>query len=81
VRGDAVRQGEEALEPRVLAAAVVGQVLEALGVAERGADGDDQDVDQPVLDPARVARVLDGAELGDQGVEHGLPLRRERPSV
>src|SRR4051812_25318086 len=81
VRGDAVRQGEEAPEPGLLAAAAVGHVLEALGLTEHRADGDDQDVDQPVLDPARVARVLDGSESGDQGVEHGLPRCRERPSV
>jgi hypothetical protein len=63
-----------------LAAAVEGDVLEALGLAEDGADRDHQDVDEPMLDLPPAARVLDGLQLGDQGFEHGLPLRRERPS-
>ena len=80
VRGDAVRQREEALQPLPLAAAVEGDVLEALRLAEHGADRDHQDVEQPVLYLPPAARVLDRRQLGDQGFEHGLPLPRERPS-
>jgi hypothetical protein len=70
VRGDAIGQGEELLEPALLAAAVVGHVLEALRLADDGADGDDQDVDQPTLDLAGVARIRDGLELLDQLLDH-----------
>ena len=81
MRGDAVRQREETPQPVLLAAAVEGDVLEALGLAEHGADRDHQDVDQPMLDLPFAARVLDDFQLGDQGFKHGLPLRRERPSL
>jgi hypothetical protein len=56
----------------VLAAAVERDVLEALRLAEHGADRDHQKVEQPVLDLPLATRVLDRRELGDQGVEHGL---------
>jgi hypothetical protein len=74
VRGNAARQLEEVLQPVLLAAAVEGDVLEALGLAEDGADGDDQDVDQLVLDPPGAARVLKLGKLGDQRLEHGFLL-------
>ena len=48
-RGNAAGQLEEAFQPVPLAAAVESDVLEALGLADEGADGDDQDVDQLVL--------------------------------
>ena len=50
-------------------------------LAEHGADRDHQDVDEPMLDLPPAARVLDGFQFGDQGFKHGLPLRRERPSL
>jgi hypothetical protein len=81
VRGDAVRQREETFEPLVLTAAVEGDVLEAFGLAEHSTDCDHQDVEQLVLDLPFTARVLNRFELGEQGFEHGLPLRRERPSL
>jgi hypothetical protein len=80
VRGDAVRQREETTEPVALAAAVEGDVLEALGLAEHGADRDHEAVEQAVLDPPLPARVLDRRELGDQGFEHGLPSVRKGPA-
>jgi len=80
VRGDAVRQGQELGQPGTLAAAVVGDVLEALGLAEHGADRDHQDVEQPVLDLPLATRVVEGLELGDQGFEHGLPSVRKGPA-
>jgi hypothetical protein len=81
VRGDAIRQREEALEPVPLAAAVQRDVLEALGLAEHGADRDHQDIEQLVLDPPLAAWILDRRELGGKGFEHGLPLLRERPGL
>src|SRR5215208_1756922 len=73
VRGDAVRQGQEPGQPLVLAAAVERDVLEALRLAEHGADRDHQNVEQPVLDLPLAARVLDRLERGNQGFQHGLP--------
>ena len=81
VRGDAVRQLEEALQPVLLAAAVEGDVLEALGLADHGADRDHQDVEQPCSTFQSQRGSSIGLELGDQGFEHGLPLRREGPSL
>jgi hypothetical protein len=57
----------------VLAAAVERDVLEALRLAEHGADRDHQNVEQPVLDLPLAARVLDRLERSDQGFQHGLP--------
>jgi hypothetical protein len=73
VRGDAVRQLEEALQPPPLAAAVQRDVLEALGLAQGRAHRDHQDVEQPVLDLPFAAGILDRLERADQGFQHGLP--------
>ena len=42
--GDAVGQFKEGAQPRLLGVAEEFHVLEALGSAEQGADGDEQDV-------------------------------------
>jgi hypothetical protein len=34
-----------------------------------------------MLDLPPAARVLDDFQFGEQGFKHGLPLRRERPSL
>ena len=81
VRGDAVRQREEASQPVLLATAIERDVLKALGLADHGADRDHQDVDQPVLDLPITTRILNRLELVDQRFEHGLPLRREGTSL
>jgi hypothetical protein len=65
VRGDAVRQLKEALEPVALAAAVQRDVLEALSLADHGTDRDHEDVEQSVLNLPLATRVLDRPELGD----------------
>ena len=44
VAGDAVGQFKEGAQPRLLGVAEEFHVLEALGSAEQGADGDEQDV-------------------------------------
>jgi hypothetical protein len=73
-------QAAEALQPVPLAAAVEGDVLEALGLADHGADRDHQHVDQLVLDPPVAAWVLDLGELANQRLKHGsLPSRGEKP--
>src|SRR3954466_2348392 len=78
VRGNAARQLEEALQPVPFATAVKGDVLEALGLAEHGADRDHQDVEQLVLDPPVAAWVLDPGKLVDQRLEHGFLLLAKR---
>ncbi len=74
MRGNAARQLEEALQPVLLAATIKRDVLEALRLADHGADRDHQDVEQLVLDPPVAAWVLDLGELADQRLEHGFLL-------
>ena len=52
VRGNAVRQLQEGLQPGQLAAAIERDVVPALGTGDHRADRNDQDVDQPMLDLA-----------------------------
>src|SRR3954452_3979582 len=70
VRGDAVRQLEEGLEPGPLAAAVELDVLPALGAGDHGADRDREDVDQLVIAPARLARITEPGEARRQTFYH-----------
>jgi hypothetical protein len=74
VRGDAAWQLKELLQPCPFAAAVKGDVLEALGLGDHSTDRDHQDVDQLVLDLPVAARVLDWSERRDQRLEHGFLL-------
>ena len=76
--GDAARQLEKALQPVPLATPVEGDVLEALGLADHGADRDHQDVEQLVLHTPVAAWVLDLGELADQHLEHGFLLLARR---
>ena len=78
VRGNAAWQLKEAAEPAAFAAAVKGDVLEALSLADHGADRDHQDIEQLVLDPPVTARVLDLGKLVDQRLEHGFLLHVRR---
>ena len=78
VRGNAARQLEEAAEPVAFAAAIKCDVLEALGLADHGADRDHQDVQQLVLDPPVAAWVLDLGKGIDQRLEHGFLLLARR---
>src|SRR3954452_19591261 len=57
VRGDAVWQGQEGLQPSPLAPPVELNVLPALGTGDHRANRDYQDVDQLMIDPARLARI------------------------
>jgi hypothetical protein len=62
VRGNAVRQGQEGLEPSLLAAAVELDILPALRADDHRADRDHQDVDQLMVASARLARILKPGE-------------------
>src|SRR5690242_14388206 len=70
VRGDAVRQGQEGLEPGLLAATVELDVLPALGAGDHGADRDRENIDQLVIAPARLARVAEPGEARRQTFHH-----------
>jgi hypothetical protein len=63
VRRDAVGQSEPSLEPGVLTAPPEGDVGEALGAAEQGADGDHQDVEQFMPLGWSRTRIGDGLEV------------------
>ena len=56
-------QGEELAQPAELTAAVEGDVLPTLSAGDHGADGDHQDIDQPVLDLARAAGIIQFREM------------------
>jgi len=62
VRGDAVRQGQKGLQPGLLAAPVELDVLPAFRAGDHRADRDRQDVDQPVIALARLARISEPGE-------------------
>ena len=62
VRGDAVRQLQEGLQPGLLAAPVELDVLPALGAGDHRADRDCRDVDQLMIAPARLARIGEPGE-------------------
>src|SRR4051812_34206274 len=74
VRGNAVGQAQERLQPRQLAAAVQRDVVPALGARDHRAHGDDQDIDQAMLDLACTARIFDRCKVLDQ-----LLHRHRRP--
>src|SRR4051794_11188468 len=74
VAPDAVGQAQERLQPRQLAAAVQRDVVPALGARDHRAHGDDQDIDQAMLDLARTARIFDRCKVLDQ-----LLHRHRRP--
>src|SRR5262245_1802850 len=64
VAGDAVRQGQaQGRQPGLLGAAEGGDVFEALGPGEGGAQGDGQDVAGQVGGEARVAGVVQAGEV------------------
>src|SRR4051812_42219980 len=58
VRGDAIRQSQEGRQPGLLAAPIERDVLPALGAGDHRTDGDHQDVDELMIAPARLARIL-----------------------
>src|SRR3954452_18756795 len=57
VRGDAVREGQESLQPSLLAAAVKFDVLPAFRAGDHRAYRDHENIDQPMIAPARHSRI------------------------
>src|SRR3954466_15398863 len=57
VRGNAIGQGQEGLQPAQLVAAVERDVVPALGARDHRAHRDDQDISQPMLDLAGTSRI------------------------
>lgn len=66
---DAVGQGEKGLQPRQLVAAVQRNLVPALGTGDHRAHGDDQDVEQVMLDLACTARIFDAGKMLDQRLD------------
>ena len=66
VAGDAPGQFEKGFEPVLLGVAEVFHVVVALAAAQERADGDDQEVDEPVFPGAGDARVGQVLEVRDQ---------------
>src|SRR5512134_1680101 len=78
VRGNAVRQGQEGLQPSLFVAPVELDVLPALRAGDHRTDRDHQDVDQLMIAPARLARILKPGEACRQTLDHAArpPLCR-----
>lgn len=66
VRGDAVAQAQERLEPILLGVTEFFHVIERLAATEQGADRDDQDADQVMLLGAIDARIGQMVEVFDE---------------
>ena len=64
VGGNAVGQTQEGLEPVLLGATVLGDVLPTIGSADDGADGDDHDVHEVVQSCAVDPWVFENCEMG-----------------
>src|SRR3954465_8957307 len=60
VRGNAMGQGQEGLQPAQLVAAVERDVVPALGARDHRTHRNDQDIGQPMLDLAGTSRIREG---------------------
>src|SRR3954452_21132426 len=69
VRGDAVWQVQEGAQPRQLAAAVERDVVPALSTGDHGADRNDHNINQAVLDLARATGIPDRTEMPNQALD------------
>ena len=78
VRGNAVRQIQKGLQPRQLVAAIQRDVVPTFRTRDHRANGDDQDIRQPVLDLAATARIFDRTEVTRQVLDRHAPLPRHR---
>jgi hypothetical protein len=72
VGGNAARQLDKPSQPLLLATAVEGDILEALGPRKHGADRNDEDVHEPVLNLGCATRVLQRGEVLHQLLDHRL---------
>ena len=66
VAGNALGQFEKSFEPVMLGLAKILHVIEAFAPAEQRADGDDEQIDQPVIPGALDARVGQILKMNDQ---------------
>src|ERR671932_960302 len=84
VRGSAIRQGQEGLEPRALAPAKQLHVLEPFSACQQGAQGDHEDIKQVMLLRPCNAWVLEALKMRDNrgvhGVSHGVCSSPKRSS-
>ena len=78
VRGDAVRQGQEGLQPSLLAAPVKFDVLPAFRAGNHRAHRDHENVDQPMIAPARHPRIDEPVEARRQIFNHAARLPSPR---
>ena len=73
MRGDAIGQVEELLEPRLFAFAKELHVLESVATDHDGPQGNNDDVDEAMLLGAFDSRVRQVLEMGNDGyVGHAL---------
>src|SRR3954451_10209410 len=73
-----MRQGQEGLQPSPLAPPIEGDVLPALGAGDHRADRDYQDVNELMIAPARLARVLQPPQARCQALDHAARPRLPR---
>jgi hypothetical protein len=70
VRGDAVRQGQEGLQPSLLAAPVELHIFPALGAGDHRANRDHEEVDQPMITLPGLTRIIEPGEARRQTFDH-----------
>src|SRR3954462_10734662 len=78
MRGDAIRQGQEGLQPGPLAPPIERDVLPALGAGDHRTDRDHQDVDELMIAPARLAWILKSRKARCQALDHAARPRLHR---
>src|SRR6476646_865756 len=78
VRGDTVRQSQEGLQPSLLAAAVKFDVLPAFRAGNHRALRDHENIDQPMIAPARHPRIDEPVEARRQIFNHAARLPSPR---
>src|SRR5215213_9927959 len=73
-----MRQSQEGLQPGLLAPPIERDVLPALGTSDHRTDRDYQDVDELMIAPARLARILQPRKARCQALDHTARLRLPR---
>ena len=66
VRRDAVREFEEGFKPGILGFAKQFELVPAISAADRGADGDGENINELMTFCAVNARIRDGREMFDK---------------
>src|SRR5215210_4814447 len=75
VGGDAVRQSQEGRQPGLLAAPIERDVLPALGAGDHRTDCDHQDVDELMIAPGCLARILQPRKARCQALDQAARPR------